>query len=227
MRISEAGLDLIRRFEGLRLNAYRCAAGVWTIGYGHTAGVKQGQKISKAQAEAFLREDIARFERAVNGLNRPWSQGQFDALVSFAFNCGEGNLSRLCAGRSAEVISKKMLLYHKAGGRVNQGLVERRSAEQALFLRDTERKSECPYTVPKKSVTSGDNGRRCGCTDFITAGEGVRWVQWQLNRAMGCGLMVDGLCGVKTEAAIRAFQTDRGLSVDGICGKKTRAALAQ
>lgn len=134
MRISKAGLNLIKRFEGCSLTAYTCAAGVWTIGYGHTNGVKKGQKISKTQANEYLKADVRRFEKAVDALGRKWSQGQYDALVSFAFNCGEGNLKTLCKGRTAKVIAEKMVLYCKAGGKVNQGLKDRREAERRMFL---------------------------------------------------------------------------------------------
>lgn len=87
MHISDNGLDLIKRFEGLRLDAYRCPAGVWTIGYGHTgAGVGEGVAITPEQADILLRADVLRFEDGVRRLAGPCSQGQFDALVSFTFN---------------------------------------------------------------------------------------------------------------------------------------------
>ena len=92
-RIGQAGLDLIKQYEGCRLAAYRCAAGVWTIGYGHTAGVHSGMTITQAQADAYLQQDIAKFEGYVNNpayvpITEQLNQNQFDALVSFAFNLG-------------------------------------------------------------------------------------------------------------------------------------------
>ena len=102
-KIGQAGLNLIKQFEGCRLFAYQCAAGVWTIGYGHTAGVKKGMTITQAQADAYLKQDCRKFESYVNSaayvpITANLNQNQFDALVSFAFNCGAGNLKKLCAG---------------------------------------------------------------------------------------------------------------------------------
>ena len=111
--IGQAGLELIMQFEGCRLKAYQCAAGVWTIGYGHTAGVSAGQAITQVQAEEYLRQDCRKFERCVNDaayvpITAQLNQNQFDALVSFAFNCGAGNLKKLCAGRNAAQIAAAM-----------------------------------------------------------------------------------------------------------------------
>ena len=95
MHISEKGLALIRQFEGLRLSAYRCPAGIPTIGYGSTAGVKLGQAITAERAEQLLREDVRQFEAAVSRLVKvPLTQGQFDALTSFAFNLGAKALEK-------------------------------------------------------------------------------------------------------------------------------------
>ena len=139
MQISKTGLDLIKNFEGLYLNAYRCPAGVPTIGYGHTAGVAMGQTITQQQADDYLRRDVRQFERAVSRLARvPLTQGQFDALVSFAFNLGEGALAQstllrlLNAGDYAGAAAQ-FDRWNKAGGRVLPGLVRRRAAERALF----------------------------------------------------------------------------------------------
>ena len=108
-RIGQAGLALIKQFEGCRLIAYQCSAGVWTIGYGHTAGVYKGMKITQAQADAFLKQDIAKFEKYINNpsyvpFTAQLNQNQFDALVSFAFNLGQGNVKKLCTGRTMNQI---------------------------------------------------------------------------------------------------------------------------
>lgn len=139
MQISKAGLDLIKQFEGLYLKAYRCPAGVPTIGYGHTAGVAMGQTITQQQADDYLRRDVRQFERAVERqVSVPLTQGQFDALVSFAFNLGEGALAQstllrlLNAGDYAGAAAQ-FDRWNKAGGRVLPGLVRRRAAERALF----------------------------------------------------------------------------------------------
>ncbi|MFR8803516.1 MAG: lysozyme, partial [Anaerovoracaceae bacterium] len=86
MKASEKAYSLVRQFEGLRLTAYRCPAGVWTVGYGHTSGVLSGMIITKEQAEEFLRQDIEAVENIVNAECRNLRQCQFDALVSFVFN---------------------------------------------------------------------------------------------------------------------------------------------
>lgn len=135
MKINEAGLSLIKSFEGCRLEAYKCPAGVWTIGFGHTAGVKQGMKITSEEADKLLREDVEKFEKKVDKYNSKYNfnENQFSALVSFAFNVG--NIDQLTANgtRSLPVIREKMLLYNKANGKTLTGLVRRRKAEYDLF----------------------------------------------------------------------------------------------
>lgn len=138
MKISERGLQLIKHFEGLRLEAYRCPADVPTIGYGHTLGVKMGDRITQDQAEELLRKDLAIFERGVNkAVTALITQGQYDALVSFAYNLGLGALQgstllrKLNAGEDA---SGEFGRWVHAGGKRLDGLVRRREAERALFL---------------------------------------------------------------------------------------------
>lgn len=137
LTISNTGLALIKRFEGCRLTAYQDAAGVWTIGYGHTSCVKAGQTISQAQADAYLKADCAAAEKAVNAYDTiyHWNQNQFDALVSFTFNVGSGNLKKLLQSgtRTITQISAMIAAYNKAGGKVLRGLVNRRAAEKELF----------------------------------------------------------------------------------------------
>lgn len=139
MKISEKGLELIKHFEGLRLQAYRCSAHVWTIGYGHTAGVQPGDAITVAQADAFLREDVAASERSVSQyVTVSLTQCQFDALVSFTFNLGAGSLctstllKKLNAGDEAGA-ADEFLRWVNAGGQKLPGLVRRREAEKRLF----------------------------------------------------------------------------------------------
>jgi GH24 family phage-related lysozyme (muramidase) len=134
MKVSETGLSLIKRFEGCRYEAYQDAVGVWTIGYGHTKGVYPGMKISQDQADDFLRQDCVKAEIAVNKYEKyGWTQNEFDALVSFAFNIGSINQLTAKGTRSKAQISAKIPEYRKAGGRVLQGLVDRRAAEKELF----------------------------------------------------------------------------------------------
>ena len=139
MRTGPQGIELIRHFEGCRLDAYLCPAGVWTIGYGHTADVKEGDSIDQEAAEAFLIEDLEKFEQAVMRLVEvPLTQQQFDALVSWTFNLGAGNLAESTLLRKlnnyqyAEV-PEQMMRWVRAGGQVLDGLVRRRAAEAALF----------------------------------------------------------------------------------------------
>ena len=139
MRTGRDGIELIRHFEGCRFDAYLCPAGVWTIGYGHTAGVKEGDSIDQEAAEAFLIEDLETFEQAVTRLVEvPLTQQQFDALVSWTFNLGAGNLAestllkKLNNYQYAEV-PEQMMRWVRAGGKVLEGLVRRRAAEAALF----------------------------------------------------------------------------------------------
>ena len=139
MVTSETGLNLVKSFEGLRLTAYRCPAGKWTIGYGHTKGVKKGMYISEAVATHFLIQDVQRVESILNSYDEiyHWTQNEFDALASFAFNCGTANLKRLLkyGTRTKSQIANAILLYNKASGRVLNGLVRRRNAERELFVK--------------------------------------------------------------------------------------------
>ena len=130
---NQAGLQLIESFEGLRLNSYQDSVGVWTIGYGHTQGVKQGQTITQQQAQAFLQQDLSVAEAAVNRLGLTLTDNQFAALVSFTFNLGAGNLNKLMKNGLAAV-PDRILLFDHAGGRALPGLTRRRQAERALYL---------------------------------------------------------------------------------------------
>lgn len=139
------GIELIKSFEGLRLTAYRCAAGVWTIGYGHTGTVdgkliSGGMTITAAKATVLLKKDLSYFEASVNAcVTAPITQNMFDALVSFAFNVGAGALRRSTLlkklnAKDYDGAADEFLLWNKAGGKVLNGLVRRRKAERTLFL---------------------------------------------------------------------------------------------
>lgn len=132
---SAAGLNLIKKWEGYRGTAYKCPAGVWTIGYGHTAGVTPGMTCSQQQAEEWLKADLRVAENAVNAIGFELTQNEFDALVSFTFNCGVGNLKKLITNRTIPEIGEAILLYNKANGKVLQGLVNRRQEEHEMFLK--------------------------------------------------------------------------------------------
>lgn len=139
MQISQQGVELIKHFEGCRLEAYLCPAGIWTIGYGHTLDVKEGDRVDQEAAEAFLIEDLEEFEDHVQRLVEvDLSQDQFDALVSWTFNLGYGNLAastllaKLNDGLYDEV-PEQIKRWTRAGGKVLQGLVKRRNAEALLW----------------------------------------------------------------------------------------------
>ena len=141
MKTSDAGIDLIKHFEGLRLHAYQDSVGVWTIGVGHTRTAKPGMVITEDEAVNLLRGDLADAESAVNRLVMvPLDQGEFDALVSFVFNLGSGNfgkstlLKKLNHGDRIGA-SDEFKRWNRAGGKVLSGLTRRRAAERALFLR--------------------------------------------------------------------------------------------
>lgn len=142
MKTSQRGIDLIKRFEGLRLTAYPdpgTGGDPWTIGYGHTKGVKPGMKIAENWAEELLRDDLAEFEAAVNGLvTVRLCQHQFDALASLVFNIGgtafrdSTLLRKLNAGDYAGAAAQFERWVH-GGGKILPGLVRRRAAERVMF----------------------------------------------------------------------------------------------
>lgn len=139
-RISKEGLEHIKRWEGLRTNAYKCPAGVWTIGYGHTRTAKPGMMISHLEAEQLLQDDLKDFERAVRSYVRvPLSQGQFDALVSFAFNVGtdafrRSTLVKLLNQGRYNTAALQFSRWTYAGGKQLPGLVRRRNDEYGMFV---------------------------------------------------------------------------------------------
>ena len=140
MKTSPKGIALIKEFEELRLKAYLCPGGVWTIGNGHTASVKPGMVISEAQAEEYLKADLIAFERYLNGLGLALNQNQFDALISFIYNVGTGNFSnstllrKVRANPQDNSIVDEFLRWVYSKGRVLPGLQRRRLAEMKLYF---------------------------------------------------------------------------------------------
>ena len=137
-----AGLALLKSFEGCKLAAYPdpgTGGEPWTIGWGHTGGVKRGDTCTQAQADAWLLQDLDRFEQAVERLvSVTLTQNQFDALVSFAYNCGQGSLQtstllrKLLAGDYAGA-QQQFSRWNRANGKEMPGLTRRRAAEAELF----------------------------------------------------------------------------------------------
>lgn len=150
MNISENGKKLIKKYEGCRLKAYKpvLTEKYWTIGWGYYGpDVRAGQVITQKQANVLFDKDIQVYVNHVKALKMILNQNQFDALVSFCYNCGVGNLNRLCSDRNVVSISKWITAYNKGGGKVLQGLVRRRAEEKALFDEKT------IETVSKKKPT--------------------------------------------------------------------------
>lgn len=142
MQINQEGLDLIKEFEGCKLEAYLCPAGIPTIGYGHTRTAKIGQVITETKAESLLREDLKDAEKAVDRLvTAPINDNQFSALVSFVFNVGAGAfegstlLSLLNTNADTAIVANQLRRWNKAGDRELPGLTRRRQAERVLFLK--------------------------------------------------------------------------------------------
>lgn len=143
MRISNKGRDFIKGFEALRLVAYPdpgTGGKPWTIGWGHTKGVKQGDRITQEQAEQFISDDLAVFELTVNSaIKRPMTQNQFDAMVSLAFNIGGSafagsTLVKKFNAGDAKGAADEFPKWKNSGGKVMPGLVKRRAAERETFL---------------------------------------------------------------------------------------------
>ena len=140
MRASTILIEHIKKSEACVLTAYQDTAGVWTIGYGHTNGVKKGDRITQYQAERFLREDLAKFEEVANRCKRiSGSQGKFDAVLDFIYNCGPANFEKstlkkyIESGRKTWEIQEQFLRWVNAGGVKLGGLVTRRIWEANRF----------------------------------------------------------------------------------------------
>lgn len=224
MKINNEGLNLVKSFEGCRLTAYKCPAGVWTIGYGHTGKVDgkaicEGMKITEAKATELLKQDMTKFENAVlncSALTFKPNENQFSALVSFAFNCGSGNLKSLVNGRSAAVVAEKLLLYNKANGKVLSGLTRRRKAERELFLKAVSKTETTTETgVEKNAPTTSEVSFEAPTIKKGSTGKAVKI--WQII----VGVEPDGDFGTKTRAATIEFQRKHKLAQDGVVGKNT------
>ena len=159
MKISRAGIELVKRWEGCRLRAYQDSVGVWTIGYGHTSAagdpkVTPGLKITQQEAEDILVRDLVKYEAAVQkSLTRSPTQPQFDAMTSLCFNIGPGAFAKSSIVKKfnagdVQGAANAFLLYNKAGGKVLQGLVNRREDERKHFLKEAPQKPVEPVPPP-------------------------------------------------------------------------------
>jgi lysozyme len=139
MNISEEGINLIKKFEGCKLEAYQDAVGVWTIGYGHTKNVHEGQVIKQKEAESMLVHELLEYCHHVEkALEVELTQNQFDALVSWTYNLGPTNLNRstmlkVVNANNMSEVPTQIKRWNKAGGKILDGLVRRRKAEALMF----------------------------------------------------------------------------------------------
>ena len=139
MKPSQNCIDLVKKFEGCKLSAYKCPAGVITIGFGHTLGVKMGTTITQVEAERLLMNDLLNYATSVTKLAKNVTQNQFDSLVSFAYNCGVGALTystllkKVNANPKDENIKIQFAKWNKVNGQTLLGLTKRRLAEWQLF----------------------------------------------------------------------------------------------
>lgn len=139
MKASQTLIDALKKFESCVLTAYQDAKGVWTIGYGHTTGVKKGDKVTRYQAEQFLKEDLQKFETVANKCKNITTQGRFDAILDFIYNCGPTNFNNstlkkyIEGGRKTWEIQEQFMRWVNSGGKKLGGLVTRRIWEANRF----------------------------------------------------------------------------------------------
>lgn len=187
LTISNNGINLIKKFEGCRLSAYKDSVGVVTIGYGWTKSIDgkpltMGMKITQTKAESLLREGLKSYEAKVNKYDNKyhWNQNQFDALVSFCYNIGNIDGLTNNGKRSVNEIINKFTAYNKAGGRVLAGLTNRRNAEKQLFLTDA-------IVLPSAyNTTANSSNTKYTHKDFVK----------EVQAAIGA--KVDGVAGSET-----------------------------
>ena len=227
MRTSSRGIQLIKSFEGCRLTAYRDANSVWTIGWGTTNAdkavtgktIKEGLKITQPTAEKWLIESIKqRYEPKVEKYEKDyhWNQNQFDALVCFCYNIGSIDQLTADGTRDKATIARKILEYNKAGGKVLEGLVRRRKAEHDLFCEPviTGYPGYFPELPKRGWYIKGDGIK----TNTSLKGQ-IKRVQRVLNWVLNTDLVVDGMYGDKTVAAVKKMQKMTGLPVNGKFGR--------
>lgn len=190
MPINEAGLRLIKNFEGCRLTAYKPVPTEksWTIGWGHY-GVPKGTVWTQKQADDQLVKDLVKYENYVKSLKRQFNDNQQAALTSFVYNCGLGSLQSLCRNRTNKQIAEALLLYNKAGGKVLAGLTKRRKAERELFLKPvttvtnpiTPTKKTLPYKVRTKCDLNIRSGAGVNFGKIRTAKKGEVLTVWAVE----------------------------------------------
>lgn len=223
MKISTTMKEKIKSYEGLSLKACKCVPTerYYTIGYGHYgADVKKDQVITKSDADKMFDKDIAAFDKYVNNVKicphiNNLNQDMYDALISFCYNCGPGNLQKLCKNTLAN-IPNAMLSYNKSGGKVLPGLTRRRNEEAALFKKGLAKIKGQPsegkaFTgiLPTKILKKGSKGNDVG------------YLQIFLNWYGKYNLKIDNIFGKNTANALIDFQKREGLVADAIFGPKS------
>ena len=211
MNMSEQGIALIKEFEGCKLKAYRCPANVLTIGIGHTAlaghpAVTEGMTITAEEAETILRSDLRNFERGVDSCVKvELQQCQYDALVSFAYNCGLGNLRsstllKRVNAKNFDAVPAEFMKWTRGGGKVLPGLVRRRHAESALWSNATsapadeeESRLTPERPAPVKTIRKSKEGNAALITG-VTSGVGV--LSQVSDQAQTAGTAIDTLTGL-------------------------------
>lgn len=219
MKINDKGLTIIKTCEGCVLNAYLDSAKVPTIGYGHTRGVKLGDKCTIGQAEEWLKEDIEKAETNVNSFKNIYNfnENEFSALVSFAYNIGSINQLTAKGTRTKEQIASKILEYNKCGGKVLNGLANRRKLEHDLFLTGNSIESTV-FPVLRK----GDKGYYVGLLQDKLLDNKFKTTSVNGRKKT---LVHDEVFGIVTERKVKDWQNFNGLKSDGIVGKKTWHSL--
>lgn len=196
MKTSQRGLDLIKQFEGFRSEAYRDVVGVLTIGYGFTSNVREGDTMTKAQANARLARELSGYELAVKvATDGQCNQNQFDALVSFCWNVGIEGMQRssvIKAHRRGDyqAAARAFSLWNKAGGKVWPGLTRRRAAEAALYLEPEEQ--EAPQDMPQ-AIEPESSLARSPIVTSTTVATGTATIGVAAEAARGVKDIRDGL----------------------------------
>lgn len=208
--VTQECVDIIKKFEGYRPVVYLDPVRVPTSGFGHTAGLTMnmvGMPITMAQAEAWLKEDLAKFEKRVDKYDPiyHWTSNERSALISFAYNVGSIDKLTAKGTRSKKEIAQAMLSFNKAKGKVLNGLTKRRQAERELFLSGGIQTT--PTKIYRPTLRRGAQGEAVG----------------ELQGLLG--LKQDKIFGIVTETAVKIFQQEHGLEVDGVVGQNTWAEL--
>lgn len=145
MRNIDKALELIKQYEGLRLEAYKCPSGKWTIGFGHVSGVKENDTCTLLEAENYLFEDVKnvmkQMDNSIAKKGLVFTDCEYNALLSFTFNCGIGNFNKLVKDRTNSEIGQALLLYNKSNGVALRGLTKRRQSEHELYFSENRKKS--------------------------------------------------------------------------------------